>query len=119
MRSGAAGEREACSYLERQGYTILGRNFRIRHGEIDIIARRDGVTVFVEVKQRVGRSHGEGHEAVGPEKRRRIVQAARVWAAQRGLSDAASRFDVISIARSGDGRPLIRHDQGAFDADGE
>jgi putative endonuclease len=83
-----------------------------------VVARDGAATVFVEVKERRGSSHGIGQEAVTFGKRRRIVRAARVFAASRGLSESPLRFDVISIAWDPDGRPQLRHDQGAFDSDG-
>lgn len=82
-----------------------------------MVARDGEVTVFVEVKDRHGRSHGEGHESVTFGKRQRVVRAARIFAAARGLSDAPTRFDVVSIDREG-GKVKIRHDRGAFDAAG-
>ena len=118
MRSGLAGEELACRHLQQRGYAILARNFRCRSGELDVVARDGAATVFVEVKERRGASHGDGQDAVTFGKRRRIVRAARLFAASRGLSECALRFDVISIAWSPDGRPLLRHEQGAFDADG-
>ena len=116
-RSGAEGETLACRHLQDQGYRILARNFRCRSGEIDVVARHCDVTVFVEVKDRRGRSHGEGHESVTFGKRRRVVRAARLYAATHGLSEAPIRFDVVSIERD-PGGDRIRHDVGAFDSDG-
>ena len=116
-RSGAEGETLACRHLQDQGYRILARNFRCRSGEIDVVAREGDVTVFVEVKDRRGRSHGEGHESVTLGKRRRVVRAARLYAASYGLSEGPIRFDVVSIERA-PGGDHIRHDRGAFDADG-
>ena len=115
--SGAEGETLACRHLQDQGYRILTRNFRCRSGEIDVVAREGDVTVFVEVKDRRGRSHGEGHESVTFGKRRRVVRAARLYAASNGLSESPIRFDVVSIERD-PGGDRIRHDRGAFDADG-
>lgn len=108
----------ACEYLRGLGYEIVARNFRCRSGEVDIVARDGGATVFVEVKDRGSDSHGEGHEAVTFGKRRRIVRAAQLFAASRGLFDARFRFDVISIDRRAGGSPHLRHDRGAFDVDG-
>ena len=116
-RSGAEGETLACRHLQDRGFRILARNFRCRSGEIDVVAREGDVTVFVEVKDRRGRSHGEGHESVTFGKRRRVVRAARLYAASYGLSEAPIRFDVVSIERDSGG-DRIRHDRGAFDADG-
>ena len=115
--AGTAGEDLACAHLVRHGFTILARNFRCRAGEVDVIAREGSVTVFVEVKHRRGASHGAGHESVTFGKRQRLVRAARLYAAQRGLSESPLRFDVISIDEGRDG-VTVRHDRGAFDADG-
>jgi len=59
---GAAGEEAACSFLRRRGYRIMDRNYRCPFGEIDVIARRGGLTVFCEVKTRSG---GDFEEALG------------------------------------------------------
>jgi Holliday junction resolvase-like predicted endonuclease len=69
------------------------------------------------VKERHGASHGEAHEAVTFGKRRRIVRAARLFAAARGLTETPLRFDVIAIDWV-DGQPRIRHEPGAFDCAG-
>ena len=114
---GEQGEALACRHLEAREYVVVQRNYRCRVGEIDIVARQGQTTVFVEVKGRAGSSHGEGHESVVIRKRSRIVRAAMLYAVQHGLGDSPVRFDVISIQWK-DGRPVIRHDEGAFDADG-
>jgi putative endonuclease len=116
-RPGQSGEALACRFLERSGYRVVDRNFRCRSGEVDVIARRGAQTVFVEVKERRGASHGAGVDAVTFGKRRRIVRAARLYAASRGLDDAPIRFDVIAIDWTR-GRPRVRHYLGAFRADG-
>ena len=116
-RAGLEGEDLACRHLAGLGYAILTRNFRCRSGEVDVIARDGGVTVFVEVKHRRGSGHGAGHESVTFGKRRRIVRAARIFASARGLSESPLRFDVVSIDET-DGVPHLRHDRGAFDVDG-
>jgi len=117
-RSGEPGESLACRHLEGKGFVILARNFRCRSGEVDVVARHGEATVFVEVKERHGASHGAGCEAVTFGKRRRIVRAARLYAAAHGLEEAPLRFDVVSIDWTAEGRPVVRHDQGAFDVDG-
>ncbi len=92
---------------------VLARNFRCRSGEIDIVADDGGTVVFVEVKERRGDSHGSAVEAVTPAKRRRVVRAARVYAATHGLSESPVRFDVLAIDWGPEG-PRVRHDAGAF-----
>jgi putative endonuclease len=92
---------------------VLARNYRCRAGEIDVIADDRGTVVFVEVKERTGESHGRAVEAVTPEKQRRILRAAHVYAARNGLTDGPCRFDVVAIDWGPDG-PRVRHDAGAF-----
>ena len=118
LQRGRDGEELACRYLESHGLTILDRNFRCRSGEVDVVAREGPTTVFVEVKARSGASHGSGQESVTFGKRRRVVRAARLYAASRGLWEQPLRFDVVSIEWT-DGRPRIHHDRGAFDVDGD
>ena len=112
-RPGREGEDLACRHLERAGIAIVERNYRCRGGEIDIVARDGETIVFVEVKERGGSSHGAAVEAVTREKRRRLVRAARLYAATHGLTESPLRFDVVSIDRDSSG-PRIRHDEGAF-----
>ena len=116
-RQGAAGEDLACGHLQRLGMRVLERNFRCRAGEIDVVARDGDTVVFVEVKERSGASHGEAVEAVTPVKRLRVVRAARIYAAARGLSELPLRFDVVAIDWTAEG-PRLRHERGAFDEAG-
>lgn len=118
LKPGSRGESAACRLLEQNGYRVLARNFLCRGGEIDIVAQDGDALVFVEVKERSGASHGTGCEAVTREKRRRIIHAARLFAARRGLSESPIRFDVVSIDRDAQGVAHARHIRGAFDARG-
>ena len=112
---GTRGEDTAVRHLEGLGYRILDRNFKTRSGEIDIVARDGPTTVFVEVKRRESSGHGTAEEFVSPAKRRKVVGAARIYAAARGLTETPIRFDVVAIDGS-DGREQLRHHKGAFDA---
>lgn len=112
---GAAGEDAAVAHVRGLGWAILDRNFRTRAGEVDIVAREGNTTVFVEVKRRETTGHGTAAEFVSGSKMRRIVSAARIYAARHGLSDSPIRFDVIAIDVV-DGREQLRHHKGAFDA---
>jgi putative endonuclease len=115
--SGVPGETLACEHLLQKGFKILDRNYRCRSGEVDVVARDGFATVFVEVKERHGGSHGEGYEAVTFGKRKRLIRAARLYASSHGLTETSIRFDVISVDWAED-RPVVRHDQDAFDSEG-
>jgi len=96
---------------------ILERNYRCRTGEIDVVARDADTLVFVEVKERADTSHGGAVEAVTGPKRRRVIRAAQHWAAVHHESESRVRFDVVAIDHGPEG-PKIRHERGAFDAEG-
>ena len=111
---GRLGEDIACDYLEGNGFWIMERNWRSRRGEIDIIARRGDLTVFVEVKARRGNHFGEPEEAITPRKARNIRRAAAEYLSRRGPVGKL-RFDVISIKLGRrDGLERLRHIQSAF-----
>ncbi|TMD05151.1 MAG: YraN family protein [Chloroflexi bacterium] len=76
QRLGEAGERLAAEHLRNLGYLIEQTNFRCRRGDIDLVCRRDGEVVMVEVKTRSGVSHGRAEEALGETKRRALVECA-------------------------------------------
>jgi putative endonuclease len=115
---GKSGEDLAAAHLRREGLEVLSRNYRCRGGELDLVARdKDGTVVFVEVKERRTGTHGEGFEAVGPGKRRRLLRAAEHYASRHGLYEASLRFDVVSVTWEGE-KPRLRWDRGAFDANG-
>lgn len=114
---GRPGEDLAVRHLSENGFAILHRNYRCRSGEVDVVAREGETTVFVEVKERHGGSHGQGLESVTFGKRRRLVRAARLYAAAHGLDERPLRFDVISIDWDAHG-PRVRHDRGAFGVEG-
>jgi putative endonuclease len=111
FRLGLSAESRAAAFLVAKGYRILARRFRSPAGEIDIVARRRGTLVFVEVKAR--ERFDDAAEAVIPRQQRRIIAAAEAWLAMHP-DDASGeiRFDVMLVAP----KSLPRHIQGAFDA---
>ena len=112
---GRSGEDLACRALERLGYAIVARRFRVRGGELDIVARDGPVLVFVEVKTRAGRSFGDAAEAVTPVKQRRMTRLAGEYLTRHEVSGCPCRFDVVSIHFDGD-RPIVDVFRAAFDA---
>ncbi len=115
-RLGQEGEDLAVTYLERAGYSILGRNVRLSGGELDAVARDGEVVVFVEVKTRSGSRFGPPQEAVDLAKQRRLTRLAQEWLQVHGLSESRARFDVVSIMIENRGKPLLRIFKNAFEA---
>jgi putative endonuclease len=108
---GLSAESRAAAYLIAKGYRIVRRRFRTPVGEIDIVARRRGTLVFVEVKAR--ERIDDAAEAVLPRQQRRIIAAAEFWLSNNP-DDAKGdiRFDVVLVAP----KSLPRHIEAAFDA---
>ena len=111
---GKSGELLAARFLEAHGYRVVARNWRCKQGEIDIIARRDGQTVFVEVKTRSSVEFGHPFEAVTVGKRARLRRLAGVWCEQMGSSSRGIRIDAIAVIAPSGERPTIEHLEGIF-----
>jgi putative endonuclease len=101
---GREGEERAVRLLRRRGYKILARNYRCRHGEIDVVAFEAGEVAFVEVKSRATDELGSALGAVTAAKQRKIARVAEQFLVERGIEDRPCRFDVVAVDASGDGR---------------
>jgi putative endonuclease len=113
---GAEGEARAAAFLAGRGYRIVDRNVRCDGVEIDLVAERGALAVFVEVKTRRSRAQGAPELAVDARKRARLVRGAAAWLhAHRGRTRSV-RFDVIACELDGAGTWRLRHFEGAFDA---
>lgn len=96
---GKMAEQAVADDLIRQGYTILGRNWRTKYCEVDIIASRDEVVWFVEVKYRTTALFGDGLEYIGPSKINHLQRAASLWVTQHGYN---GEYTLGAVAVGGD-----------------
>lgn len=112
---GEFGEKVAAFYLEKKEYKILKRNFRVKGGEIDIIAEKDGIIAFVEVKTRTPDFIESGFDAVTLRKKRLIIRASQIYSV-KFPHKLQPRFDVVQIIA--DGRKIVgfNYIENAFDA---
>lgn len=114
---GAVGEKAACKYLQKNGYKILERNYQCASGkvigEIDIIAQKDDVVSFVEVKTRKTEEFGLPCEAVTYGKQQRIIKTAYTYIAEHQLELNYS-FDVIEVYHDGKKVNDVHHIPYAF-----
>jgi putative endonuclease len=116
---GAEGERRAAAHLMRRGYRIVARNVRAGGIEMDLIARRGSLVVFVEVKTRRSHRFGRPEDAVDSRKRARLIRGAAAWLHENRRGIRRTRFDVIVCECRSDERDWqLRHLKGAFDANG-
>jgi putative endonuclease len=111
---GDRGEALAAEFLSRGGWTILQRQFRIGHREIDLVARRGEVVAFVEVKARAGSGYGHPLEAITWRKRREIQRVALAWIDRHGRDGDVYRFDAVAVFLPAGGPPRIEHVEDAW-----
>lgn len=109
---GRYGEDLAARYLQRQGLTVLARNWRCPRGELDILARDGSALVVCEVKTRRGTAYGLPVEAVGPRKLRRLRELALRWLDEQQVHVPEIRVDVIGVLQPVSGPPVIHHLRG-------
>ena len=115
QQTGRRGEQAAVEHLRRNGYTIVTRNWRCPYGEIDIVAQKGELLVFIEVRARHTTTTEPTFESVTPRKRERMTKSAYAYLSQQGLpSDEGWRIDVIGVALPRDGPPVIDHVEDAL-----
>lgn len=112
---GDIGEQAVCDFLERNGYEILKRNFTVRGGEIDIIAYKNQVIAFVEVKTRKEDALCEGEQAITEYKKQHIIKTAEIFYSRLN-KPCQCRFDVAVVELKKDGIKRLKYYVAAFDA---
>jgi putative endonuclease len=111
---GRRGEDLAVQYLEQRGLLILTRNWRCRHGELDVVATDAQRLVVCEVKTRTGTHFGEPAEAVDQRKAARIRRVTQVWLATHQVRWCEIRFDVLAVTVPAAGPVAVQHYEAAF-----
>ena len=106
---GKEGEDIAAVYLQNQRYKILERNFRIRGGEIDIIALDEQTLVYIEVKTRTNRQFGLPEESVTPAKIHFLQRAAKFYRVNRKYQNlpGLERIDVVTVDLANPALPRV------------
>lgn len=111
---GVKGELVAKKFLEDNGYTVCETNWRSRHLEIDLVAKKENTLIIIEVKTRKSNYFGEPEEWVSRQKQKNLMAATNAYIEKNEL-DMEVRFDIISVIYSGEGTK-INHIQDAFSA---
>lgn len=109
---GQAAEAIAAQYLASQGFTIVARNYRHARAEIDVIAQKDHLLLFVEVKARSSDQFGQPETFVAPKQQALIREAAEHYIITQDWNQAV-RFDVIAILKR-QGQVQLTHFEDAF-----
>ncbi|AZK47809.1 YraN family protein [Paenibacillus lentus] len=113
---GRLAEEAAGRYLQEQGYALLECNWRCRSGEIDIIAKKDGVIVIVEVRSRSmhNEQYGTPAESITPRKIKQVRETAIVYLQQTHQLNEIIRFDVVGVKMQRNEIIAIEHIVNAF-----
>jgi putative endonuclease len=111
---GAAGEDAVAQWYAGSGYVVLARNWRVREGEIDVIARRGATIVFCEVKTRRSDAFGSPADAVTPTKQARLRKLAVLWLGANDARADVLRFDVAQVLPDGRGAWTVDVLEAAF-----
>jgi len=97
LQEGKLGEDFAVAYLNKQGYEIIDRNFRIRGGEIDIIALHQNTLIFIEVKTRSSSEFGTPLEAISYWKLKSLIKTAEFYKVKHPKLPESMRIDAIGV----------------------
>jgi putative endonuclease len=100
---GRRGENIAAEYLRQKGFQIIDRNFRIRGGEIDIIALDGNTLAFIEVKTRSSNEFGTPLEAISYFKLKSLIKTAQFYKIKHPHLPESMRIDAVAIVLSPDG----------------
>lgn len=114
--TGRAGEEYTAAFLEKNGYIILERNYKVRGGEIDIIARKDDYIVFCEVKTRKSQSMTSGADALTIRKKKNIINTAIRYIWENGADDLQPRYDFAEAIYKQNQVVKFSYTENAFDA---
>lgn len=114
LELGRAGEDAALRQYVGSGYELLGRNWRCRLGELDLILALNELIVFCEVKTRRGSALGGGYEAVTATKRAKLRRLAELFLIEQGATGRPARFDVASVCLRDDRPPVVALFEDAF-----
>ncbi len=111
---GRRGERLAEQHLTSRGYRTIDRNWRCRHGEIDLVMRDGVALVFVEVKTRSSTAFGHPFEAITPVKLARLRRLAGLWCAAHPDERGRVRIDAVAVLAPRGAIATVEHLVGVF-----
>jgi putative endonuclease len=113
---GHEGEQAAIAFLEGRGWRIVARRFRLGHHDIDLVARKDRVVAFVEVKTRTSHRFGSPLQALGHRQRLAQTKVATVWIDRHGRGGDEYRFDLVIVDLTNPAHPRVEQVEDAWRA---
>ena len=97
QRIGQFGETLAKNFLIKRGYKIMDANVKLSYQELDVVARKDGLTVFIEVKTRISQFYGPAENALQFSKLERFRRGIEMYLAGKNLEAEDIRADLITV----------------------
>ena len=95
--TGKLGEKIASNFLQKNGYSIIDRNFKVKFGEIDIIASKDDVIHIIEVKTKTSDNKGFPYEQVNSKKLKNLIRLTNLYTKYKKIKDSKLSIDIVSI----------------------
>lgn len=117
INAGKRGENLAVSYLKRQRYKIIEKNYKTKYGEIDIVGNDKGCISFIEVRSQNTQKFGLPEYSISRRKQTQIAKMALSYIKRYNLEDRVSRFDVVCVEDVSSSSPKMRLIKNAFELD--
>ena len=115
---GERGEMTAWGFLLKENFEILEKNYRCSIGEIDVVARKNGRIIFVEIKTRKGDRFGAPEESVHRAKQKKLIRLAQWYRKEKKMENFPAAFAVVAVDWKTGEKPRVRLIEDAFNADG-
>ncbi len=106
---GQEGEAKALEYLKESGFKIIELNWRVHHLEVDIIAEKNNVLHFIEVKTRKENSLIPARESLSYKKKQNLIRAVELWFYQNPHSQQSAQLDFIALTYNSKGEHQIEY----------
>ncbi len=112
---GRLGEKLAKEYLKEHGYTIIESNYRSPDGEIDIVASKQGLLIFVEVRTKSSRTFGSPEESITRRKKQKLVAVSQHYLQNHDIQESSWRIDFMAVELNASGAPKrVEHFEAAI-----
>lgn len=106
LQIGLEAEKSIAAYLQKQGYSILERNWRCRRGEVDLIAQKKQKLYFVEVKFRNSKSYGSALDSLTPSKLKKLAATALTYLQQAQKAKQDFAFAAVLVDQKNDEKSI-------------
>ncbi len=97
QQTGKLAENLSCQFLKTKGYNIIERNFRSRYGEIDVVARKNNILIFIEIRSKSGSAFGSPEESFTAGKKQRFISTIMSYLNSHDNLPPDWRVDFVAV----------------------